>query len=197
MMAADMVTAGTMTADTMTAGTMIADTMPAGAMQAEEPAASIKVEAGADMHAAVEQQAAKVKAAGRKFVLAYLGAGAYVLDGFAGVYRRGERLLASAEKRGAVMERDARRRFGNLEEQAVHEMRKLQGQAEESMQQMRESRGSANEEVEKRVELALANMGLPSRERLERLSQEIDALNQKLDEQILRLPADPIPDQLG
>lgn len=136
-------------------------------------------------------------ASARKVVLAYVGAAAYAGDGLVAVYRRGERLLASAERRGAAMEHSVRRRFGSLEEQAVQEMRKLQGQAEEGLQQMRESRGGVNEEVEKRVELVLANMGLPSRERLERLSQEIDALNQKLDEQIMRLPAEPVPDPLG
>lgn len=139
----------------------------------------------------------KTAASGRKWALAVIGAGAYVLDGAAAVLRSGERLLDSAERRGAAMERGARQRFGKLEEQAVGEMRKLQGQAEEGMDQMRVSRGSVNEEIEKRVELVLANMGLPSRERLERLSQEIDALNQMLDEQIMRLPSDPIPDQLG
>lgn len=143
------------------------------------------------------QAVEKTAASGRRWALAAVGAGAYVLDGVVAVYRSGEHLLDSAERRGAAMERGARQRFGKLEEQAVGEMRKLQGQAEEGMEQMRVSRGSVNEEIEKRVELALANMGLPSRERLERLSQEIDALNQMLDEQILRLPADPIPDQLG
>ena len=143
------------------------------------------------------QPIAATRTSARKLALAYLGAAAYAGDGVVALYRSGERLLASAERRGAAMEHGVRRRFGNLEEQAVQEMRKLQGQAEDGLQQMRESRGGVNEEVEKRVELVLANMGLPSRERLERLSQEIDALNQKLDEQILRLPAEPIADQLG
>ena len=169
-------------------------------MQAEQPAplagASAKrwPQAAADSAA---KTAAKTAASGRKWVLAVVGVGAFVLDGAAAVYRSGEHLLESAERRGTTMESAARRRFGKLEEQAVGEMRKLQGQAEEGMEQMRVSRSGVNEEIEKRVELVLANMGLPSRERLERLSQEIDALNQMLDEQILRLPTDPIPDQLG
>ena len=136
----------------------------------------------------------QMTATARRLVLAYVGAGAYLLDGMTAVYRRGERLLASAEKRGASMERGVRRRFNRLEEQAVHEVRKLQGQAEDGFQQVRDLQA---EEMEKRVELALASMGLPSRERLERLSEEIDSLNQKLDAQILRLPAEPIPDPLG
>lgn len=159
--------------------------MTVNMIELEQPA--LTAEAGAQRW----QQAADLA---RKLVLAYVGAGAYLVDGTAAVLRGGERLLASAEKRGMAMEQDAQRRFGNLEAQAVNEVRKLQGQAEEGFQHVRESR---NEEIEKRVELALMNMGLPSRERLERLSQEIDALNQKLDAQILRLPSEPIPDPLG
>jgi hypothetical protein len=169
---------------------MTVETMPIGASESFADADAL-VERGVQRW---WQAAEKTAASVRKLVLAYVGAGAYVWDGAAAVYRSGERLLAGAEKRGVRMEQDVRRRFGNFEAQAVNEMRKLQGQADESIQHMRESH---SEEIEKRVELALANMGLPSRERLERLSQEIDALNQKLDEQILRLPAEPILDPLG
>ena len=164
-------------------------------MELEQPTSLADV--GAKQWQQTEKAAKAATASGRKLVLASVGAGAYVLDGVVAVYQRGERLLNQAERRGAKMEREARQRFGKLEEQAVGEMRKLQGQAEESLDLLRESRGGANEEIEKRIELALANMGLPSRERLERLSQEIDALNQKLDEQLLRLPSEPLPDPLG
>ena len=163
-------------------------------MELEQPTSLADV--GAKQWQQTEKAAKAATASGRKLVLASVGAGAYVLDGVVAVYQRGERLLNQAERRGAKMEREARQRFGKLEEQAVGEMRKLQGQAEESLDLLRESRG-ANEEIEKRIELVLANMGLPSRERLERLSQEIDALNQKLDEQLLRLPSEPLPDPLG
>jgi hypothetical protein len=166
--------------------------MSVDAMQLEQPGPL----AGAG--ATKWQQIVRTTAlSGRKLIMAYVGAGALLLDGAISVYRSGERLLTRAEKRGTAMEVEFKRRFGNLEEQAVNEIRKLQGQAEESVQQMRESTGSINDEIEKRVELALADMGLPSRERLERLSQEIDELNQKLDEQLLRLPAEPVPDPLG
>lgn len=170
------------------------------AMQAEQPAPLAGASAKRwpqTVAGAAAKTTTKAAASGRKWVLAVVGVGALVLDGAATAYRSGEHLLNSAERRGVTMEREARRRFGKLEEQAVGEMRKLQGQAEEGMEQIRASRSGANEEFEKRVELVLANMGLPSRERLERLSQEIDTLNQMLDEQILRLPSNPLPDQLG
>ena len=164
-------------------------------MELKQPA--LLVDAGAKQWKQTAKAAKAATASGRKLVLASVGAGAYVLDGVVVVYQRSERLLKQAEKRGAKMEREARQRFGKLEEQAVGEMRKLQEQAEGGLEQLRESHGGANEGIEKRIELVLANMGLPSRERLDRLSQEIDALNQKLDEQLLRLPSEPLPDQLG
>lgn len=185
-------TVKTITAETVTAETVTAKAGTVGATSMEQSASPGDVETK-QWRQAAETTAASV----RKVALAYVGAAAYAADGVLAVYRGGERLVTSAEQRGAAMKQGAWQRFGNLEEQAVHEMRKLQGQAEENFQQMRESRGDVNEEIEKRIELVLANMGLPSRERLERLGQEIDALNQKLDEQFLRLPVEPIPDPLG
>ena len=65
------------------------------------------------------------------------------------------------------------------------ELHKAQRQVGENVQQMKstvvDTRSEVEEELEKRVELVLANLGIPSRERLERLSQEIEVLNQKLD----------------
>jgi hypothetical protein len=141
-----------------------------------------------------------VSEAGRKVVLASVGLCAYVVDGAAAVYQEGVRLFSSAEQRGQRMSRDITRRFGDLEEQAVTEMRKLHYQVDENVDQLRggflETNSSADQDLEKRVELVLTNMGLPSRERLERLSQEIDDLNQKIDRQLLRLPDRPVPDAL-
>lgn len=139
--------------------------------------------------------------AGHKVVLAYVGLGAYIADGAAAVYKGGLRFFATAERRGQRMSRDLTRRFGDLEEQAVSEMRKLQDQMDGNVDHLRggfmDAKSSADEDLEKRVELVLSNMGLPSRDRLERLSMEIDELNRKLDLQLRRLPDRPIPDPLG
>jgi poly(hydroxyalkanoate) granule-associated protein len=142
-----------------------------------------------------------VSGAGRKVVLASVGLGAYVVDGAASVYKAGVRFVTSAERRGARMGRDVKHRFSDLEEQTVNEMRKLQDSVDINIEQLRGGSfgsGSAmDEELEKRVELVLANLGFPTRERLERLSQEIDDLNQKIDQQLKRLPDQPYPEPLG
>ncbi len=168
--------------------------MTAITLQQEQPAP----------HAGVNQWQQRVKmvrASGRKVILASLGLGAYVVDGVAAASKRSAHLFTSAEQRGQRMSRGMRRRFNDLEEQAVGEMRKLQeqvgGTAGSLPGDTAAAKATSNADVEKRVELALAAMGLPSRERLARLSEEIDALNQKLDQELMRLPNDPIPDPLG
>jgi hypothetical protein len=148
-----------------------------------------------------QRRAGSVGMAGRKVVLASVGFFAYVVDGAAVVVKSGTRLFTSAEHRGVRMSRDVTRRFGDLEEQAVAEMRKLQEDVDENVDHLRvgilNSKGSTDEELEKRVELVLNNLGLPSRERIERLGQEIDDLNQKIDQQLMRLPDKPYPEPLG
>jgi hypothetical protein len=169
---------------------MIADTI-----QQEMPAP----EAGSGVDR-VMRPVRSAKEAGRKVVLATVGACAYLVDGAAAVYGRGTRLFSSAERRGQRMSREVTKRFGDLEEQAVGEMRKLQEQAEGSVDNLSgigDGHSLDEYELEKRVELVLANLGLPSRERLERLSHEIDDLNQKIDQQLQRLPSQPLADPLG
>jgi hypothetical protein len=169
---------------------MIAETI-----QKEMPA--LDTDAGI---ARVMRPVRSVKATGRKVVLAAVGACAYVMDGAAAVYHEGTRLLSTAERRGQRMSRDVTQRFGDLEEQAVGEMRKLQEQVEDNVDHLRgmgEEHSADEDELEKRVELVLANLGLPSRERLERLTHEIDDLNQMIDRQLQRLPEQPLADPLG
>lgn len=170
---------------------MIADTV-----QLDVPAPST----GAGLNH-MPHKAGVVSEAGRKLALASVGLGAYIVDGVMAVYKGGVRFFYSAEQRGQRMSRDMTRRFGDFEEHAVSEMRKLQDQVDENVEQLRsgfvDAKNIADDDLEKRVELILSNMGLPSRERLERLSMEIDELNQKIDQQLRRLPDRPIPDPLG
>jgi parvulin-like peptidyl-prolyl isomerase len=170
--------------------------MIADMVQKEMPAPS----AGAGLRQ-LQHKVGAVEVAGRKVVLAYVGLCAYIVDGAAAVYQEGVRFFSAAERRGQRMSRDLTRRFGDLEEQAVGEMRRLQDQVDVNVDHLRggllDSKDISEEDLEKRVELVLTNMGLPSRERLARLSQEIDDLNQKIDQQLRRLPEQPVPDPLA
>jgi len=170
--------------------------MIADPVQQEVPAHSVA--AGLDH---LQYKTGVVGEAGRKIALASVGFCAFIVDGAVAVYNGGVQFFTSAERRGQRMSRDLTRRFGDFEEHAVGEMRKLQDQMDENVDHLRggfvDAKSGADEDLEKRIELILSNMGLPSRERLERLSQEIDDLNQKLDQQLRRLPDRPIADPLG
>lgn len=48
----------------------------------------------------------------------------------------------------------------------------------------------AEEELERQVDLALARLGIPTRERILRLGREIDALTARIDRELERLAAD-------
>ncbi len=136
---------------------------------------------------------ASARTASHKTLLAAVGAWALMVDGAAGVYKSGVQLFNDAEARGEQMERDFAKRFQYIEERATKELHKAQRQVGENVEQMKstvvDTRSEVEEELEKRVELVLANLGIPSRERLERLSQEIEYLNQKLDLELQKADA--------
>ena len=123
-------------------------------------------------------------------MLAYVGFWAFTYDGVLGVYKGGVKLISDAEQRGSRMEQVFMQRFHGLENCTANELKKLQNQVEANVDQVRstvfDTRSEVEVELEKRVELVLANVGIPSRDRLERLSQEIDFLNQKIDQELLR-----------
>ena len=141
----------------------------------------------------VSSDLASTRRASHKALLAYLGFWALTVDGAAGVYKNGVQLFNDAEARGSQMERAFAKRFQRMEEHAAEELHKAQRQVDNNVQQVRstvvDARSEVEEELEKRVELVLANLGIPSRERLERLSQEIEYLNQKLDLELQRASA--------
>lgn len=157
---------------------------------ARSSAGAVKQQVGGGMQAAW--------GTGRRFVLAGVGVAAYVWDGAASVVQGGNDLLQSAAQRGERMRRVATRRFVKLEEQAADELRKLQGQVLEQGEALRtglmEEPLEMNESMEKHIEQVLEKLGVPSRERLERLSREIDELNAKIDEELRRaqLPSEPL-----
>ncbi len=52
-----------------------------------------------------------------------------------------------------------------------------------------ETREEVEGELERQVQTVLTNLGIPSRERLDRLNQEIDLLNQRIDEELRKSQA--------
>ena len=106
---------------------------------------------------------------GRKVTLAGVGMVAYVWDSARAVVQGSAELVSSAEKRGERMGQTVTKRFVTLEEQAVDELRKLQGQVTEHGETLRtglmEEPAELDEAMEKRIEQVLTSLGVPSRDR--------------------------------
>lgn len=130
------------------------------------------------------------KTVSHRAILAYVGACAVAYDNLADVVQEGAKLLDAAAARGAGMQEAMVKRLQFMERTASGEIKKVQSQIEESVEQTRsgvvEASHGVTDELEKRVEVVLANLGVPSRERLDRLSREIDELNEKLDLELAR-----------
>ena len=130
---------------------------------------------------------------GRRLTLAYIGLWALLYDEIARLMRRGIRLAGTAEQRGERMDGALRHNVAHFENRAVDEVHKLQQDLGHDVTQVQRELMDAGaefeEELEKRISQMITNLGIPTRERLARLNQELDRLNQKLDEEIRRAQA--------
>lgn len=128
---------------------------------------------------------ASLSAGGRRVLLAYVGLWGYAFDSVNAAYQGGRNWLGTVEDRGVEVQNTIGHSFQQLEKQAGRQVKRFQGDVEESVDQVKRSISSTQSEVEdeleKRVESVLANLGIPSRERLERLSAEIEDLSRRID----------------
>lgn len=127
---------------------------------------------------------------GRHFVLAYVGAWAFVYDRAISLYQGTLKLITDAEKRGEGMESALSKKMNRFQRQANRQRDTIQeplsAGAEQGTRNLGDAGETLEERLEKQVERVLANLGIPTRDRLERLNQEIDRLNAKLDEELAR-----------
>lgn len=132
----------------------------------------------------------EINKSGRRVVLAYVGAWGLVYDRAVGLYRGGVKLLSDAEKRGESMDAALTKALSRFERQADKRVDVFQDQFSGGAEQVTRNLGEAGDtlevRLERQVERVLVNLGIPTRDRLERLNQEIDRLNAKLDEELSR-----------
>ncbi|HAJ37257.1 MAG TPA: hypothetical protein DCL15_16425 [Chloroflexi bacterium] len=130
------------------------------------------------------------KSGGRRLMLAYVGLWGCAYDRASGVYRSGMKLWEDAIARGEMMEQALRQRLAQVERRTTKQFGGLQNRFGDNVEQVTRTVADASEnlevELEKQIERVLVNLGIPTRERLERLNQEIDRLNAKLDEELAR-----------
>lgn len=162
----------------------------------------------------VQQQAnatlAAMRKLSRKARLASVGLAGLAYDAAKGVVTDSADFVDKAERRGEQVQKDVTRRvrafekqtkrevknlrhrvqsqYHELERRAAKEMKKWGGAAESSTEGVAEEVSGAAKgievQIQQQVEQVLNRLGIPSRDRLEKLSREIQELNTRLDAQL-------------
>lgn len=127
---------------------------------------------------------------GRKLALAYVGLWGYLYDFASDLYIDSRRLLGDAVRRGESMEVSLNKRVDSIGRRTAKQFNFLQDRFGENVEQVTRSVTDTGEnfegQLEKQVERVLVNLGIPTRDRLERLNQEIDRLSARLDEELVK-----------
>jgi polyhydroxyalkanoate synthesis regulator phasin len=163
--------------------------MKADVMKLEAPA----VIDASEIQAQMGEQVQRGRDVGRKAVLAYVGFWGCAYDRAVELARRGEKLWVDAVARGERMEAALNKRLERFGRRTSKQVNELQNQLGDNIEQVTRTVGAKGEgfeeQLEKQIERVLVNLGIPTRDRLERLNQEIDRLNAKLDEELARREA--------
>lgn len=121
------------------------------------------------------------------------GAWLLTMEGVAGAICDPAAMLEALELRGVRVQRVARRRWRALEHESGAELERLTESATAPMRWMQREIAvtgvSSAEGMERQVESMLARMGIPSRERLDRLSHEIEELSLRIDRELAAMDA--------
>lgn len=145
----------------------------------------------------------QIRDASRKAVLAYAGLWGMAYDEAAGLLEKGKSMLEQAEHRGESMESAATKRAQKVREQAKGRLQKMEARFD-SMQgkvkgRAEKAEGKVEYDLETQVERVLDRLGIPSRDRIVKLSEEIEALSKKIDAQlaaesalVVKVEAEPV-----
>ncbi len=136
----------------------------------------------------VEDNVKRLSQLNRRGVLAYVGLWGVIYDQAKALVEEGANWIDQVEQRGMKLEETLNDQLLTLDNQAAHELKKWRARLQPKPQAVNRETTSATisveREIEQRIEQILTHLGIPHRDRLERLSREIDALSRKLDEQL-------------
>lgn len=122
-----------------------------------------------------------------------VGAWALAWDGVSSVVRSPGDWLERLELRGVRLNRQLRRSLREVEREAGQNVQRLSEGALLPVRLLQtgvsDSSHYAEEEVERQVHAILDRVGIPTRDRIERLSREIEQLSARIDEELARLEA--------
>ncbi len=125
---------------------------------------------------------------GLRSVRVYVGLYGLVYDTLHGLWADPARFYDQVERRGLKLEKELNTRIEQIEREvgvSVGSLRRgLQLRLRRMQREVIHSTHAAEDELEKQVERTLDRLGIPSRDRLERLSAEIEALSAKIDEEL-------------
>jgi F0F1-type ATP synthase membrane subunit b/b' len=131
--------------------------------------------------------------AGRKVVLAYAGLLGMAYDETKSLMERGEKMLDEATERGEKVSETAMSQVKDVRNRVEHQVEdvtktvegRVEGITTRVRKQMNRTQSMATKEIEGQVKQVLKSLDLPSRDRLNKLSKEIDALTAKIDTQLV------------
>lgn len=148
---------------------------------------------------AVEDNVKFVQKTGRKVALAYAGLLGLAYDEARAILKRGRKLVDEAENRGEKMEAATLKQVKNVRKDVEKQVKKQVKMAEKEVEkvqkrvvkQVRRSEAKAENSIDAQVERVLERMGIPSRERIVKLSAEIEALSRKIDQEVVQVVEAP------
>ena len=144
---------------------------------------------------AVEDNVKFVQKTGRKVARAYAGLLGIAYDEARAILKRGRELVDDAENRGEQMETATLKQVKNVRKDVEKQVKKQVQMAEKEVEkvqkrvvkQVRRSETQAENSIDAQVERVLERMGIPSRERIVKLSAEIEALSRKIDQEVVQV----------
>ena len=136
----------------------------------------------------VEDNLKSAQTTGHKAMLAYIGLWGLAYDGAKSAWSGSISFVGRAEKRGEEIEQQVSSQVSKLETQASDEMKRWRESMQKNMRLMSKEVGKsskvAESEFEQQVAKIMSRLGIPSRDRLDKLSQEIEILSAKIDEEL-------------
>lgn len=143
---------------------------------------------------AVEDNVKQMRKTGRKVALTYAGLLGMAYDEAKAILDRGRKMVSEAESRGEKLENEARRQVKSarkdVEKQVKQQVKGVEKEVEKVQKrftkQVRRSEAKAENEMDAQVERVLERLGIPSRDRIIKLSAEIEALSRKIDRELVQ-----------
>lgn len=134
----------------------------------------------------IEDNMKLMQKTGRKVALTYAGLFGMAYDGVKSIVAQGRKIVSEAESRGEKMEAATLRQMKETQRGVEKRMKKVEKEVEKAqkrlIKQVHRSETQAENEMDTQMERVLDRLGIPSRDRIAKLSAEIEALSLKIDQ---------------